>query len=159
MNKLKLSLAAFVAIAMVACQAPNKEKEAKKTDDFQYLAEQFADLKIIRYQIPGWDELSAKQKELVYYLTQAGLAGRDMMWDQNYRHNLTIRKTLEHIVANYSGDKSTTDWTNFMTYTKRVWFSNGIHHHYSMNKIMPEFNRAYFESLLSETGGASIPAS
>lgn len=154
MNKLKISLAAFTAMAIVACQPAAEKKAETKTDNFEYLAEQFADLKIVRYQIPGWDNLTAKQKEMVYYLTQAGLAGRDMMWDQNYRHNLTIRKVLENIVANFEGDKTTEDWKAFMTYTKRVWFSNGIHHHYSMNKINPTFSREYFDGLLSATGAS-----
>ena len=128
-----------------------QEVAEEPADDFQYLAEQFADLKIIRYQIPGFDRLTTKQKELVYYLTQAGLAGRDIMYDQNYRHNLKIRRALENIVTNYDGDKDAEDWQNFMTYVKRVWFSNGIHHHYSNNKIMPDFSKEYFESLLSAT--------
>ncbi|UII29624.1 dipeptidyl peptidase 3 [Fulvivirga ulvae] len=126
--------------------APEKEPES-----FEYLAEQFADLKIIRYQIPGFDQLTTQQKTLVYYLTQAGLAGRDIMYDQNYRYNLKIRHALENVVKNYSGDKATEDWKNFMTYVKRIWFSNGIHHHYSNNKIMPDFSREYFNSLLSAT--------
>lgn len=123
-----------------------------EADGFEYLAEQFADLKIIRYRIPGWDKLSAKQKELVYYLYEAGLSGRDMIWDQNYRHNLEIRKALETIMANYSGDKASDDWKNFEVYAKRVFFSNGIHHHYSMAKIPAEFSTEYLDQLLSETG-------
>ncbi len=118
---------------------------------FEYLAEQFADLKIIRYQIPGFEKLTPKQRVLVYYLNQAGLSGRDIIWDQNYHHNLRIRRALETIVLHYNGDKNNEDWEKFMTYTKRVWFSNGIHHHYSMNKIMPEFSEAYFKRLLAAT--------
>lgn len=123
----------------------------EKTDDFQYQTEQFADLKIVRYKIPGFDMLPASQKELVYYLTQAGLSGRDIIWDQNYKHNLTIRRALENIVNNYQGDKASEDYENFMVYTKRVWFSNGIHHHYSMSKIMPDFSKEYLQQLLTET--------
>lgn len=118
---------------------------------FEYLAEQFADLKIIRYQIPGFDKLTPSQRVLVYYLNQAGLSGRDIIWDQNYHHNLRIRRALETIVLHYTGDKSSDDWNKFLTYTKRVWFSNGIHHHYSMNKIMPEFSEIYFRTLLAST--------
>ncbi len=121
------------------------------TADFSWQTEQFADLKIIRYQIPGWENLSAQQRKLVYFLTQAGYEGRDIIWDQNYRHNLTIRKALENIVKNYQGDKNAAEWNAFMTYTKRVWFSNGIHHHYSMDKINPDFSKEYFTTLLSET--------
>ncbi len=121
-------------------------------DDFEYFAEQFADLKLIRYQIPSWDKLSPKQKELVYYLYEAGISGRDMIWDQNYRHNLEIRKALETILANYSGDKESEDWTKFETYAKRVFFSNGIHHHYSMSKLPADFSGEYLDGLLTETG-------
>jgi len=118
---------------------------------FVRISESFADIQILRYEINGFDQLSLDQKKLVYYLYQAGLSGRDMIWDQNYRHNLEIRNALEHIVANYDGDKKSEDWTNFMVYTNRVWFSNGIHHHYSMDKFRPEFNQDYFVSLLEAT--------
>jgi len=127
---------------------------AKQTENFNYLTEQFADLRIVRYRIPGWDNLSVEQKQFVYYLTQAGYAGRDIIWDQNYRHNIEIRHALESIVKNYKGHKKTQEWQEFMVYTKRVWFSNGIHHHYSMDKIMPEFSKDYFKTLLSETNTA-----
>lgn len=145
----------LLAVVAIACTPPAEtdKGDTKETteEDFNYLSEQFADLKIIRYRIPGFDKLTPKQKELVYYLTQAGLEGRDIMYSQNYRHNLTVRKALENIVKNYSGDKNSDDWGKFMVYTKRIWFSNGIHHHYSNNKIMPEFSREYFNSLLEAT--------
>lgn len=150
----------FMALFFAGCggsSTSQESAEAQETgtegegDDFEYLAEQFADLKLIRYQIPGFDKLSTDQKALVYYLTQAGLAGRDIMYDQNYRHNLEIRKALENVVKNYDGDKSGDDWENFMTYVKRIWFSNGIHHHYSNNKLMPDFSRDYLATLLDET--------
>jgi len=121
-------------------------------DGFVWQTEQFADLKILRYQIPDWDNLSAKQKALVYYLVHAGLAGRDIMYDQNYRHNLTIRRALENIYENFNGDRETKGWKRFETYLKRVWFSNGIHHHYSNSKFLPEFSRDYFDELLENTG-------
>lgn len=157
---LKKSILYATAITVFAACAGKQEQETEetqeemteKTDDFQYKTEQFADLKIIRYQVPDFDKLTAKQKELVYYLYQAALSGRDIIWDQNYRHNLTIRKALENIVANYDGDKESEDWKNFMVYTKRVWFSNGIHHHYSMAKLRPDFSSEYFQSLLDATG-------
>lgn len=118
---------------------------------FAYEVERFADVRILRYRIPCWDRLTLKQKELVYYLTQAGLAGRDMMWDQNYKHNLEIRDILEKIYTTYTGDKSSPDWVQFETYLKQVWMSNGIHHHYSNLKHQPLFNQTYFESLLAAT--------
>lgn len=149
MRKLvNLSLAA--AIALASC-APSEKQEIKK-DEFQFQTETFADLKLIRYQIPGFDKLSLDQQKLVYYLGEAGYAGRDIIWDQNYRHNLAIRRALENIVINYQGDKSSDDWNNFMTYTKRVWFSNGIHHHYSMSKFNPNFSQDYFTNLMEATG-------
>ncbi len=130
-------------------QEKKPEVAEKKTD---HVVEQFADLRVLRYQIPGWENLTLKEQKLVYYLTQAGLSGRDIMWDQNYRHNLAIREALEHIYTTYQGDKSSKDWKAFEVYLKRVWFSNGIHHHYSNDKIMPGFEKAYFDKLLDETG-------
>ena len=120
-------------------------------DDFEYKIDEFADLKVIRYQIPGWDELTLKEKKLVYYLTQAGLSGRDIMYDQNYRHNLAVRSALENIYANYTGDRSSDDWMEFETYLKRVWFSNGIHHHYSNDKLKPGFSSDYLSGLMEST--------
>ena len=120
-------------------------------DSFDYKVDQFADLAILRYQIPGWDELTLKEKELVYYLTQAGLAGRDIMWDQKYRHNLEIRAALENIYRNFNGEKNSDNWTAFEVYLKRIWFSNGIHHHYSNDKMIPGFSKKYFDNLLVST--------
>ncbi len=139
------------AFAMSCTPSAKEEETAVTEDDFQYLTEQFADLKIIRYKIPGFDKLSTSQKTLVYYLTQAGLEGRDIMYDMNYRHNLTIRKALEHIYKNYNGDKNAEPWKQFEVYLKRIWFSNGIHHHYSNAKIMPEFSKEYLQELLTST--------
>lgn len=143
----------LVTMALSACSesTPPQETQSPEKEPFEYLSEQFADLKILRYQIPGFDKLTTEQKTLVYYLTQAGLAGRDIMYDQNYRHNLAIRHALENIVTNYSGDKESEDWKNFMVYVKRIWFSNGIHHHYSNNKLMPDFSREYFSKLMEGT--------
>ena len=120
-------------------------------ENFPYMVEQFADLKILRYQLPGWQSLSLDEQKLVYYLTQAGLSGRDIMWDQNYRHNLTIRQALETIYTTFDGDKTTENWRAFEIYLKRVWFSNGIHHHYSNAKLKPEFSEDYLKSLLDAT--------
>jgi dipeptidyl-peptidase-3 len=140
---------------MISCNVarikPSKTVPTENRQDFDFNVEQFADIKVLRYQIPGWDNLSLKEQKLVYYLTQAGLSGRDIMWDQNYRHNLKIRAALEQVYANYDGDKTTTDWTAFQTYVKRVWFSNGIHHHYSNAKLKPDFSAAYFKEVLAAT--------
>lgn len=155
----KVIIATFLTMIMMwSCKKEAVEIEAFKeelveisNDDFEYLIEQFADLKILRYQIPGWENLSLKEQKLVYYLTQAGLSGRDIMWNMNYRHNLKIRNALENVYVNYEGDKGSNDWKAFELYLKRVWFSNGIHHHYSNSKLVPEFSSDYLTSLLTET--------
>ncbi len=156
LNKLLFFIA--IVFTMIACKKDpnvqdqiNQQEQEIAQDKFEYEVEQFADLKILRYQIPGWDNLTLKEQKLVYYLVQAGLSGRDIMWDQNYRHNLTIRKALEKVYTTYEGDKNSEDWKAFETYLKRVWFSNGIHHHYSNDKIKPEFSQDYFSSLLAAT--------
>ncbi|MDH3651472.1 MAG: dipeptidyl peptidase 3 [Saprospiraceae bacterium] len=136
------------------CTNPNSEISnpvAEVDDTFQWEVDRFADTRVIRYQVPGFDKLSLDQKKLVYYLTQAGLAGRDIMYDMNYRHNLEIRKAMDHIVGNYEGDKEVDNWKYLLTYAKRIWFANGIHHHYGMDKFVPEFNEAYLQILLEET--------
>ena len=155
--KLKSILsAAFVATLLWSCGNDKAEKlttqeEPKVETAFNFNVEEFADIKILRYQIPGWEKLTLKEQKLVYYLTQAGLAGRDIMWDQNYRHNLKIRKALENVYTNYKGDKTADNWLAFETYLKRVWFSNGIHHHYSNDKLKPEFSQDYLKEIMSAT--------
>lgn len=134
-------------------QPGNSTTDSAAADTFQYFSEQFADIRILRYQIPDFEKLSLKQKELLYYLYEAALAGRDMIWDQNYKYNLTVRKTLEAIVSTYYGDKNSDDWKKFMVYAKRVWFSNGIHHHYGSTKILPEFSKEYFAELVNKSIG------
>ncbi len=125
-----------------------------EADSFVWETEQFSDKRILRYKVNGWEKLPLKEKKLAYYLTMAGLAGRDIMWDQNYKHNLKIRKALEKVIAGYKGDKNTTDWSAFMLYAKEVFFSNGIHHHYGMDKFIPGFQRAWFEGAMKEVGAA-----
>ena len=136
---------------MISCKKETISEKATSTDSFNYLSEQFGDVQVLRYQIPDFDKLTLQQKELVYYLTQAGLAGRDIMYDQNYRHNLKIRRALENVYTNYQGDKTTADWKNFEIYLKRIWFSNGIHHHYANDKFKPDFSKEYLETLIKET--------
>ncbi|MEZ5196273.1 MAG: dihydrofolate reductase [Bacteroidales bacterium] len=131
--------------------------ESENKDDFKYLLEQFADLKIMRYQVPEFDNLTLQQKKLVYYLREAALCGRDILFDQNYKYNLKVRKTLEEIYKNYTGDRETEDFQNFVVYLKRVWFSNGIHHHYSTDKFVPGFSIEYFTELLNNSKGAEFP--
>ncbi|MGB5989250.1 MAG: dihydrofolate reductase [Marinifilaceae bacterium] len=119
--------------------------------EFEYFVEQFSDLKILRYKLNDFDKFSLDEKLFVYYLSQAAISGRDILWDQNYKHNLKIREILESIYKSFSGDRSTEDFKTFEVYFKRILFANGIHHHYSMDKIMPAFSRMYFDSLLSIT--------
>lgn len=125
--------------------------------NFEVINEKFADLQVLRYQVPGFEELSAEQKELAYYLYEAALCGRDMIYDQKYKHNLAVRKTIEAIYASFDGDKESEDWKKFDTYAKRVWFSNGIHHHYSNIKFIPECSREYFSGLVIGCDDAALP--
>lgn len=126
-------------------------------DTFQYQTEQFADIKILRYQVPGFEELTLGQKELIYYLAEAARCGRDILFDQNNKNNLSIRRTMEAIAKSYDGDRESDEFKSFLVYTKRVWFSNGIHHHYSMDKFIPEFSEEYFGELLSNTNHKLLP--
>ena len=151
--KIKLLILGIV-ISLMTLNCSDKKEDyymPESEDSFEYKVDQFADLAILRYQIPGWEELTLKEKELVYFLTQAGLAGRDIMWDQKYRHNLEIRSALENIYRNFSGDKNSDNWNAFEVYLKRIWFSNGIHHHYSNDKMRPGFSKEYFDNLLIST--------
>lgn len=127
------------------------------SDKFQYQTEQFADIKILRYQVPGFEDLSLQQKELIYYLAEAARCGRDILFDQNNKNNLSIRRTMEAILKSYDGDRDCEDFKAVLVYTKRVWFSNGIHHHYSMDKFLPEFSEEYFGELLSNTNYEMLP--
>ena len=151
MKNLLLSLAALMTIVMFSCK-PNPDSGGTSTANFNWNPDNFADKKIVRYQVNGFDKLSLDQKKLVYYLTQAGLSGRDIIYDQLYRHNLTIRRVLEKVLNDYKGERSGDDWTAFVTYAKEVFFANGIHHHYSSDKFEPAFSREYFEGLLKDVG-------
>ena len=141
----------FIGGMLLSCSGDQEEQ------NFNHFVEQFADIKVLRYEIPGFEELTLKEKKLVYYLTQAGLAGRDIIWDQNYRHNLLIRKGLENINTRFTGDRNTEDFKAFKEYLKRVWFSNGIHHHYSNDKIKPAFTREYFDRELLLKSNTILP--
>ena len=159
MMKKLVTLSILCAFIICSCSQTETVNDSKSTineinNDFKFQTETFADLKIIRYQVPGFEKLSLQQQKLVYYLSEAGYAGRDIIWDQNYRHNLSIRRTLEKIVNEWDGNRNTSNWDNFMTYTKRVWFSNGIHHHYSMDKFTPEFSEYYFTGLMKAVGAS-----
>ena len=131
----------------------NNEKET----EFKYVIDEFADIKVMRYQIPGWEELSLSQQEYLYYLSEAAKCGRDILWDQNYKYNLTVRRTLENILSSFKDKRETKDWAEFEVYAKRVFFSNGIHHHYSEDKIMPTFSKDYFKSLIKASSPNAFP--
>lgn len=151
-----LSLSFITILCVAGCKKPEPQPEAA-AQEFKWQVDQFADLRILRYQVPGFEELQPAQKELIYYLSEAALCGRDIIFAQNYRHNLKIRKTLDAIVEGYKGDRSDSRWEQFMIYTKRVWFSNGIHHHYSTDKFTPKFTPDYFNSLVKGSEGIQFP--
>ena len=143
MNMKKVLCVLLAAMTLLACN-----KESKQTtpsiEDFPYMVDQFYDLGILRYRVPGFEDLSVQQKALVYYLSEAALWGRDILTDQNCRYNLRIRRVCESVYENYAGDKTTEEWKKFVLYLKRVWFSNGIHHHYSEDKFLSECSREWF---------------
>ena len=128
-----------------------------KIDDFKYSVDKFADIEILRYRVPDFEQLSLKQKELVYYLNQAALEGSDILYDQNNKYNLCVRRTLEAVYVNYKGDRKSADFEHLTTYLKRVWMGTGIHHHYSVDKFVPEFSSAYFAQVLKTIDAAKLP--
>ena len=157
MKKSKITLLALASVLLFSCTV--QQNSASESTTQEQVAQnsgnsidRFADIEVLKYQVPGWTDLTLKEKEYVYYLSQAGYAGRDISYDQNYQHNLKIRRALENIYQSYNGNKDTADWKNFEIYLKRIWFSNGIHHHYSNEKIKPTFSKTYFEELLKTTG-------
>ncbi len=150
----------YVQMALVAAMFAScgtQKTENVTNDTFDYTVEQFADLQILRYKVKDFDSLSLKQKELVYYLSQAALEGRDILFDQNGKYNLTIRKMLETVYTDYAGDRADTNFVNMETYLKRVWFSNGIHHHYACDKFVPGFTPEFFKKALQSVDAAKLP--
>lgn len=128
------------------------KKEPAEEVKFRYLADEFADLKVIRYKIPGWENLSFEQKQYIYHLSEAAKAGRDIFWDQNFKYGLKIRKVLEKIFDQYKGEKESDEYKEFLVYAKRVFFSNGIHHHYAEEKFLPGCTKEYFSKLMEQSG-------
>ena len=143
-----MSLGAIVIAGASCSQAEKKSEEA----GFRYLIDEFADLKVMRYRIPGWEELSLRQKEYVYHLAEAAKWGRDIYFEQNCEGNLRLRKVIEKIINEYAGDRTTADYLSFEVYAKRVFFSNGVHHHYAEDKFFPECSKEYFASLMESVG-------
>lgn len=149
MNKIVISAAAL-ALATTNFMATAQQ-------NFNYNVDRFADIEVLRYQVPGFEQLTLKQKELVYYLTEAALQGRDILFDQNGKYNLAIRTTLENIYTSYKGDKNSKDFKGLEKYLKQVWFANGIHHHYSMDKFVPDFSAKFFATEAKKLGKKRLP--
>ena len=156
-NIFVIMIVIFVGLSCTNQKNENSENSKVMEDNFNYKVEKFADLEILRYKVEGFDQLSLQEKELIYYLNEAALQGRDILFDQNNRYNLAIRRTLETIFANYNGDKNTEDYKQFLIYLKRVWFSNGIHHHYGEEKFLPEFSEAFFREAILSIDASLIP--
>ena len=153
---MKKQLIACAAFALLTTCSGSKTTTAE-ADKFDYTVEQFADLQILRYRVPGFENLSLQQKELVYYLTEAALQGRDILFDQNGKYNLRIRRTLEAVYTGYKGDKNTPDFKAMEVYLKRVWFSNGIHHHYGSEKFVPGFAPEFFKEAVLSVDASTLP--
>ena len=145
----------MAAMAMTACTGEKAEQTV--TDDFNYVVDQFADLQILRYQVPGFESLSLKQKQLIYHLSEAALMGRDILFDQNCRYNLPIRRSLEAIYNQYKGDRKDPQFVALETYLKRVWFANGIHHHYAEDKFIPGFTPEFFKNCILQVEASQLP--
>lgn len=150
----KLTIITLFASLMAMAVSCSSDKSA---DNFQWQIDSFDDIKVLRYKVHGFEELPLQQKELVYYLNQAALWGRDIMFDQNFKYNLAIRRTLEAIYTTYKGDKQSEEWKSFEKYLKKVWFANGIHHHYGNDKFAPEFTEAYFATLVEGSNADLFP--
>ena len=135
----------------------NQDGSKLQNNNFNYVSEQFADIRILRYQVPGFENLNLNDKKMLYCLQEAAYWGREIFYDQNYRHNLCIKRTLEAIVENYKGDPENPEWQKFMVYLKRFWFSNGIHHHYSNRKFLPEFSQAFFKQQVLSVPAELLP--
>ena len=147
---MRIAVACLVGIAGFSCTQNPKESKTQE-QEFKYLVDEFADLKVIRYKVPGWDDLSLQQKSFIYYMSEAAKCGRDIFWDQNFKHNLEVRRALENILESYTGDRETPEFKEFLVYAKRVFFSNGIHHHYAEEKILPGCTSEYMKHLLENS--------
>ncbi len=145
-------------IALAACTGQKAGKEDPATDTaFEQVADRFADIEVLRYQVPGFESLTLQQKQLIYHLSEAALMGRDILFDQNGRYNLAIRRTLEAIYTGYKGDRESADFKGLETYLKRVWFSSGIHHHYAVDKFSPGFPQTFFADCVKQLDPSKLP--
>ena len=153
----KLMIALGLTAAMIGCAPKEPQPVEEPKEEFKFLVDQFADLRIMRYQIPDWDQLTLQQKAYLYYLGEAAKCGRDILAEQNFKYNLCIRKTIEAVLNTYQGDRESADFQNFLVYAKRVFFSNGIHHHYAEDKFFPEISESYFADLVKNSDAAQLP--
>lgn len=147
----------FIPGAAIALTISSCNMTQQPVDDFDYTVDRFADIEVLRYKVPGFEALSTQQKALIYHLTEAAIAGRDILWDQNGKHNLRIRQVMEQIYTNYAGDKNADEFKAFEKYLKLIWFANGIHHHYSMDKFIPEFSAEFFAAQVKALDPESLP--
>lgn len=152
--KIKYIAAGAIMVAALTSQSAM----AKDNSDFNYVVDRFADIEVLRYKVPDFEKLTLKQKALVYYLTEAAIAGRDILWDQNGKYNLPIRQLIENVYTNYSGSKESRQYKALEKYLKQIWFGNGIHHHYSMDKFVPEFDESFLRYEVTKLPAGKQPA-
>jgi len=158
-NKLLIEISMNkIIIAAAICGSAFAQNSMAENKDFNYVVDRFADIEVLRYQVPGFENLTTRQKALIYYLTEAAIAGRDILWDQNGKYNLPIRDMLENVYVNYSGDRESTDFRALELYLKQIWFGNGIHHHYSMDKFAPHFSEEFLRAELAKLPAGKLPA-
>lgn len=155
---MKKTVIAVAMASLLAASGCSKINDGASGDSFDYVVDNFADIQVLRYKVPGFEDLSLDQKKLIYYLTEAALWGRDILWDQNNSNNLAVRDLLEAVYTNYDGDKNSPDYKAFETYVKQVWFGNGIHHHYSTDKFTPGFSREFLTARIAGLPEGSAPA-
>ena len=148
----------IAAAAIMAAAVTTQSAMAKDNSDFNYVVDRFADIEVLRYKVPDFEKLTPRQKALVYYLTEAAIAGRDILWDQNGKYNLPIRQLIENVYTNYSGNKESRQYKALEKYLKQIWFGNGIHHHYSMDKFVPEFDETFLRYEVSKLPADKQPA-
>lgn len=148
----------IAAAAIMAAAVTTQSAMAKDNSDFNYVVDRFADIEVLRYKVPDFEKLTPRQKALVYYLTEAAIAGRDILWDQNGKYNLPIRQLIENVYTNYSGNKESRQYKALEKYLKQIWFGNGIHHHYSMDKFVPEFDETFLRYEVSKLSADKQPA-
>lgn len=146
----------MIILFINACKETKKGPQTE-TGEFKYFVDQFDDLRVLKYKLPGFEALTLQQKKFIYFLSEAALSGRDISWDQNFKYNLVIRKTLEAVISSFDGDKESPDYKAFLTYAKKVFFANGIHHHYSNDKFKPSFPEAYFAELVKKCDQSLLP--